>query len=174
MRYLQHPSPIGPLLLAGEDALSRISFPTGDRTVRPDPAWQHDPSAFTIARDALDAYFDGERNAFDHVPLELIGTEFQCLVWRALAHIPYGETTTYGALAAIIGRPKAVRAVGAANGANPLPLILPCHRVIGTNGTLTGFGGGLPLKERLLDLEGWRVGRPKPPRERSKSPLPLF
>lgn len=97
-------------------------------------------------------YLRGDRRFFD-LPLDLRGTPFQVSVWRAVGEIPYGDTTTYGLLAAGIGRPKATRAVGQAVGANPVPLIIPCHRVIGTSGSLTGFGGGLPLKERLLALE---------------------
>ncbi|MCX6093211.1 MAG: methylated-DNA--[protein]-cysteine S-methyltransferase [Candidatus Bipolaricaulota bacterium] len=97
-------------------------------------------------------YLRGDRRTFD-LPLDLRGTPFQESVWRAMAKIPYGDTTTYGALAAGIGRPQAARAVGQAVGANPVPIVVPCHRVVGTSGSLTGFGGGLPLKERLLALE---------------------
>jgi methylated-DNA-[protein]-cysteine S-methyltransferase len=100
------------------------------------------------------AYFAGELREFD-LPLELVGTDFQKRVWRHLATIPYGRTRTYAEIAAALGVPKAVRAVGAANGANPLPVVLPCHRVIGADGKLVGYGGGLPLKRRLLELEGW-------------------
>ena len=98
------------------------------------------------------AYLRGDRRTFD-LPLDLRGTPFQESVWRAVATIPYGDTTTYGALAAGIGRPQAARAVGQAVGANPVPIVIPCHRVVGTSGSLTGFGGGLPLKERFLALE---------------------
>lgn len=98
------------------------------------------------------AYLRGDRRSFD-LPIDLQGTPFQVSVWRAVAEIPYGDTTTYGALAATIGRPKATRAVGQAVGANPVPIVIPCHRVVGTSGSLTGFGGGLPLKERFLALE---------------------
>jgi len=98
------------------------------------------------------AYLRGELKDFT-IPIDLRGTDFQCDVWNAIAAIPYGETTTYGEIATSIGRPKATRAVGQATGANPVPLVIPCHRVIGTSGGLTGFGGGLPLKERLLGLE---------------------
>ena len=153
MRYRHHHTPIGPLLLAGQDSLARISFPTGDRTVKPADGWPRDEDAFAAAGVALDAYFAGEPEPFDGVNTELIGTPFQRDVWQALRTIPYGTTTSYGAIAAAIGRPTAVRAVGAANGANPLPIIYPCHRVIGADGKLTGFGGGLPLKVRLLQLE---------------------
>jgi len=100
----------------------------------------------------IHAYLRGELREFT-IPIDLRGTEFQCNVWNAIAAIPYGETTTYGEIAESIGRPKATRAVGQATGANPVPLVIPCHRVLGTSGGLTGFGGGLPLKERLLGLE---------------------
>ena len=100
----------------------------------------------------IHAYLRGELREFA-IPIDLRGTEFQCNVWNAIAAIPYGETTTYGEIAESIGRPKATRAVGQATGANPVPLVIPCHRVLGTSGGLTGFGGGLPLKERLLGLE---------------------
>lgn len=98
-------------------------------------------------------YLAGNRRSFD-LPLDQRGTEFQIEVWKAVYEIPWGQTTTYGEIARRIGRPDAVRAVGAANGANPLPIIVPCHRVIGADGSLTGFGGGLPLKRHLLTLEG--------------------
>lgn len=101
----------------------------------------------------VEEYLAGERHSFD-LPLDQRGTEFQKAVWQAVYEIPWGATTTYGEIARSIGRPDAVRAVGAANGANPLPIIVPCHRVIGADGSLTGFGGGLPLKRRLLTLEG--------------------
>lgn len=104
----------------------------------------------------LAEYFAGERQAFD-LPLGPLGTSFQQRVWRALTRIPYGETRSYGELARSIGRPAASRAVGAANGRNPIPIIVPCHRVIGANGDLTGYGGGLPIKRWLLDHErGWK------------------
>lgn len=106
----------------------------------------------------LGEYFGSGRRVFD-VPLVPAGTPFQQEVWRALTRIEFGATTSYGALAVGIGRPRAVRAVGAANGANPIPIIVPCHRVIGANGALTGFAGGLPLKEMLLGHEGHSVVR---------------
>jgi len=117
-------------------------------------AWP-DPEQDPLLREAagqLEAYFAGRLRDFD-LPLDLRGTTFQCAVWSALRTIPYGETWSYRDLAAHIGRPSAVRAVGAANGRNPIPIIVPCHRVIGSDGSLTGFGGGLPLKARLLALE---------------------
>jgi methylated-DNA-[protein]-cysteine S-methyltransferase len=101
----------------------------------------------------LQAYFSGKLRRFD-LPLDMQGTEFQLRVWRELEAIPFGETRSYSQIATAIGAPKAVRAVGAANGANPIPIVVPCHRVIGAAGTLVGYGGGLPLKKRLLELEG--------------------
>jgi O-6-methylguanine DNA methyltransferase len=98
-------------------------------------------------------YFEGRRRVFD-LPLELVGSDFQKDVWRAVARVPYGRTASYGQIAHLVGRPKASRAVGAANGANPLPIVIPCHRIVGRDGGLTGYGGGLPLKRRLLALEG--------------------
>lgn len=151
--YLLLDSPVGPLLLAGVGAqLSTIGFTTGPKAMAPDPAWQLDPNAFPEARSQLCAYFAGELRAFD-LKLAPKGTEFQLKVWRALSRIPYGETISYRELAHDIGQPKAVRAVGAANGRNPLPIVVPCHRVIGSNGKLTGFGGGLENKQTLLSLE---------------------
>lgn len=106
----------------------------------------------------LRAYFAGELRVFS-IPLDLAGTEFQLSVWHYLTKIPYGETRSYAQVAEAVGRPSAVRAVGAANGSNPVAIIVPCHRVIGSNGKLTGYGGGLPLKKRLLELEGaWTMG----------------
>lgn len=152
--YAWHDSPIGALLLAGDGTtLHRISFPAGSRRIAPDAAWRRDDAAFGSVRAALDAYFAGKAPAFD-MPLSLNGTAFQRRVWSALRDIPYGETISYGALAAAIGHPTGSRAVGAANGANPIPIIVPCHRVIGASGRLTGFGGGLPTKAFLLELEG--------------------
>jgi methylated-DNA-[protein]-cysteine S-methyltransferase len=110
------------------------------------------------AANQLQAYFAGTLRQFD-IPLDMLGTDFQKRVWRQLEEIPYGETRSYAQIAAAVGRPKAVRAVGAANGSNPVAIVVPCHRVIGANGKLTGYGGGLPLKKRLLELEGaWTIG----------------
>jgi methylated-DNA-[protein]-cysteine S-methyltransferase len=140
-------------LLAGDDdALCLVSFPEGSMRRDPDPDWIYNEKPFALARQQLTEYFAGERREFD-LPLKLSGTEFQMSVLHALQHIPYGETTSYAEIAERIGRPKAVRAVGAANGRNPLPIIVPCHRVIGSHGELTGFGGGLDTKEALLRLE---------------------
>lgn len=105
----------------------------------------------------LEAYYRGEQVSFSNIPLDLIGTPFQCKVWNELANIPYGEIRTYRDVATAINHPKAVRAVGAANGANPLPIILPCHRVIGSNSKLTGYRFGLQMKSELLSLEGIQV-----------------
>lgn len=104
-------------------------------------------------RSQLVEYLEGRRRAFD-LPLELHGSEFQKDVWRTVEQVPYGYTASYGEIASLVGRPKASRAVGAANGSNPIPIVIPCHRVIGSDGSLTGYGGGLPLKRRLLALEG--------------------
>lgn len=153
MYYCHLDSPIGELLLAGgADELSVIGFPQGSMRRDPEPDWIYSEQPFAEVRKQLSEYFAGTRQQFD-LPLKLAGTEFQISVLEALQTIPYGETTSYGAIAKQIGRPKAVRAVGAANGRNPLPIVVPCHRVIGSGGALTGFGGGLDTKEALLRLE---------------------
>ena len=156
MYYAWTESPVGRLLLAGTGALSLIAFSRGANSIAPKADWK--PSDAPFLREAaaqLDAYFRGARREFD-LDLKPTGTAFQLAVLNALATIPYGETRSYGEIASQIGRPKAVRAVGAANGRNPLPIVLPCHRVIGSDGSLTGFGGGLETKRYLLDLEGAR------------------
>ena|SRR6266705_1530266 len=151
--YSWFESPVGKLLLAGSrTGLKLVSFGSGNRARRVEPEWQVDNSAFVEVFDQLQSYFAGERQNFE-LDLVLQGTDFQKKVWTALRNIPYGETISYKELAEIVGSPKAVRAVGAANGANPIPIIIPCHRVIGHDGSLTGFGGGLPLKKQLLELE---------------------
>jgi len=153
MYYCYFDSPIGELLLAGDDdALSLVSFPEGSMRRDPEPDWIYNEKPFTAARQQLTESFAGARGEFA-LPLKLSGTEFQLSVLHALQQIPYGETTSYSDIAERIGRPKAVRAVGAANGRNPIPIIVPCHRVIGSHGDLTGFGGGLDTKEALLRLE---------------------
>jgi len=151
--YTTFESPVGPLLLAGEsNALRLVSFETSKHAALPRPELQQNAEAFAEVIRQLQAYFGGDLKEFD-LPLALEGTEFQLRVWKALRKIPYGETISYAQLAERIGNPKAVRAVGLANGSNPIPIIVPCHRVIGSDGSLTGFGGGLSAKKRLLELE---------------------
>ena len=155
LHHVFHPTPIGALLLvAGDDGLHRVQFPASKHGVDADPDWRTTPHpVLDAARTQLDAYFAGTRQVFD-LPLAPKGTLFQREVWATLAAIPFGTTWSYARLASTIGKPKAMRAVGAANGRNPLPIVLPCHRVIGANGALTGFGGGLPTKQFLLEHEG--------------------
>jgi len=151
--YAYVDTPIGRLLLAGDaESLHLLSFQSGSRVHHPRDTWRHEPNGFPKVRRQLDEYFEGKRTTFA-LPLHLGGTAFQNAVWTTLQSIPYGATTTYRELAVCIGRPAAIRAVGAANGANPIALIVPCHRVIGADGTLTGYGGGLPLKRKLLEHE---------------------
>ncbi|MGA8491984.1 MAG: methylated-DNA--[protein]-cysteine S-methyltransferase [Terriglobales bacterium] len=152
-RYTQIESPLGPLLLVADDAgLREILFVKGRHQAEPESSWIEDKAPFVETIRQLQAYFAGELENFI---LELApeGTPFQLEVWRRLCDIPYGETISYGELAGRIGNPKASRAVGLANGSNPIPIVIPCHRVIGSNGKLTGYGGGLPIKEKLLALE---------------------
>jgi len=150
-RYLN--TPIGDLLLAGDEkGLTQIGFPKGKMRRDPEANWIFNEKPFAEACRQLEEYFAGSRKEFD-LPLHLSGTDFQVEVLEELQKIPYGETTSYGDIAKRIGRPKAMRAVGAANGRNPIPIIIPCHRVIGSSGDLTGFGGGLDTKEALLRLE---------------------
>jgi methylated-DNA-[protein]-cysteine S-methyltransferase len=152
--YRVIPSPIGPLLLAGRDGvLGFLRFPRSGEAERPEADWQHDGGAFPEATSQLEAYFDRKLRTFD-LPLDPRGTPFQLSVWDALRRIPYGHTRTYGDLARSLERPTAFRAVGAANGRNPIPIIIPCHRAVGSDGSLTGFGGGLEVKQQLLVLEG--------------------
>jgi methylated-DNA-[protein]-cysteine S-methyltransferase len=149
--YLE--SPIGKLLLAGgANGLQQIIFSTDGRPAAPNPEWIEDSSALADAVRQLKAYFAGELENFD-LSLSPQGTSFQQRVWSELQKIPYGKTISYGELARRIGNPKASRAVGLANGSNPISIVIPCHRVIGSNGKLTGYGGGLPIKEKLLALE---------------------
>ena len=158
MYYCYLNTPIGDLLLAGdEESLSLIGFPEGSMRRDPEPDWIFKEAPFSEASKQLLEYFAGERQEFD-LPLQLSGTEFQLLVLEELKKIPYGETTSYGEIAKRIGKPKAMRAVGAANGRNPIPIIVPCHRVIGSTGDLTGFGGGLTTKQALLQLEAENSG----------------
>ncbi len=156
MKYTWMQSPIGDLLLAGEAKLSLVSFPEGNKKQEPKSGWVRDDSIFPEVQRQLAEYFAGSRTTFD-LELEVHGTIFQKSVLKALQTIPFGQTRTYKDIAEQVGSPKAVRAVGAANGSNPIPIIIPCHRVIGSNGKLTGFGGGLPTKQYLLDLEQGRT-----------------
>ena len=151
VRHIKHiPSPIGELCLYSDgEHLLRIGFP-GD--VDESGAEVDDPVLEACAQQ-LAEYFDGQRRAFD-LPLAPNGTEFQRRVWSSLGKIPWGETRSYRDIAQDIGKPAAVRAVGAANGRNPLPIVVPCHRVIGSDGSLTGFAGGIAAKKTLLALEG--------------------
>jgi methylated-DNA-[protein]-cysteine S-methyltransferase len=154
MYWYQTDSPVGPLLLAGTaDALTHVNFQATAPAPRPAADWRCDAAPFAAVLRQLEEYFAGTRHSFS-LPLAPRGTPFQLSVWRALQAIPYGETLSYGELARRIHLPGAARAVGLANGANPLPIIVPCHRVIGADGSLTGFGGGLPIKRALLSLEG--------------------
>jgi methylated-DNA-[protein]-cysteine S-methyltransferase len=149
MFYTRIDSPIGPLLLAGDDgALRQIRF----APAQPEAGWEQADEPFGSAAGQLEEYFAGQRREFD-LDLRMEGTPFQLRVWSLLREIPYGEVRSYGEIARLLGTPNASRAVGAANGANPIPIIVPCHRVIGANGSLTGFGGGIDVKRRLLDLE---------------------
>ena len=151
-RYRTIDSPIGLLTLAGDGPVL-TNLRMADQTYEPDRAdWELDDRAFPDAVEQLGAYFAGELHDFD-LRLDMHGTDFQKRVWNALRTIPYGETRSYGEIAQQIGAPTAFRAVGLANGHNPIAVIVPCHRVIGANGSLTGFGGGLERKSALLDLE---------------------
>ncbi|MBB6170002.1 methylated-DNA-[protein]-cysteine S-methyltransferase [Nocardiopsis mwathae] len=154
--YTTMASPVGEMLLTGDgEALTGVFMlpepECGPGRVEAD--WKHVPDGFRETRRQLAAYFAGELTAFD-LPLAPRGTEFQLRVWRELTTIPYGRTTSYGAIAAALGRPTASRAVGMANGRNPISIIVPCHRVVGADGSLTGYASGLPRKRHLLRLEG--------------------
>jgi methylated-DNA-[protein]-cysteine S-methyltransferase len=149
MRYTTIDSPIGELLLVGgERGLRRLWM----SPFRIQPSWTHDSGPFADVHHQLDQYFAGQRDEFD-VRLDLLGNSFELSVWDALLEIPYGVTASYGEIAKRIGAPSAARAVGMANGRNPVAVIVPCHRVIGANGSLTGYGGGLERKRFLLELE---------------------
>ena len=154
MNYTTIDSPVGELL-ACADAAGRITglhFHDGHRLPARDSSWVHDEDALAPLRRQLEEYFAGERREFE-LDLAPSGSPFQLSVWRELRAIPYGETASYGEIAAAVGQPGAARAVGGANNRNPIAIVIPCHRVIGANGTLTGYGGGLPRKQRLLALE---------------------
>jgi O-6-methylguanine DNA methyltransferase len=161
LHYSRMDSPAGPLILAASDrglvllAFDRDEFPprlAGSSKL----AWEESAPALSPYTRELDEYFRGERQTFSF-PLDLRGTPFQLSCWRALLDIPYGETRTYADIARAVGRPKGFRAVGLANNRNPIAIVVPCHRVIASDGTLCGYGGGLDLKRKLLELEG--VGR---------------
>jgi methylated-DNA-[protein]-cysteine S-methyltransferase len=145
-------SPVGVLTLAGDEALTRLWMHDQNHAPLDSGSWTTDATAFPDVVEQLGAYFAGDLVAFD-VTIRLEGTAFQRRVWDALRAIPYGETVSYGHVAAVVGQPAASRAVGVANGRNPIAIIVPCHRVIGANGSLTGYGGGLSRKQWLLDLE---------------------
>lgn len=154
MHYRYHDSPVGPLLLAAdENGLQLLLMELDSRPWRIGESWQPASRELDAVCRQLDEYFAGKRRRFE-VRLAPRGTAFQQAVWQALQAIPYGRTCSYSELAGVIGRPHAVRAVGTANGANPISIIVPCHRVIGRNGRLTGYAGGLPRKQQLLELEG--------------------
>ena len=151
--YTSMDSPIGELLLLGDDrALRGLYMQDGRKPVEIAPRWERSAAPFSGVQGQLREYFAGERVAFE-TPLAMEGTRFERRVWRALTDIPYGETVSYGEIARRIDQPSAARAVGLANGRNPIAVIVPCHRVIGANGTLTGYGGGLERKRLLLELE---------------------
>lgn len=158
MYYTYTDSPIGQLLLSGtDDALEGLYFSTGSKARGADPAWHRHDAPFARVKQQLAEYFEGKRKVFD-LPLKPSGTPFQLAVLDALCEIPYGETCSYRDIAERVGNPKAVRAVGTANGRNPIALIIPCHRVIGADGSLTGFGGGLETKQALLVHEAEHSG----------------
>jgi methylated-DNA-[protein]-cysteine S-methyltransferase len=151
--YTTTDSPIGELLLAGDGvALALLDMQQGRRAVSIDPRWERSEAPFADVLWQLEEYFTGRRQDFD-VALSLAGHPFEQRVWEALLDIPYGETASYGTIAKRIGEPTAARAVGLANARNPIAVIVPCHRVIGADGGLTGYGGGLECKRFLLDLE---------------------
>ena len=153
MKYTTMDSPLGELLLLGDHGvLHGLHMQAGRHPIRIQSSWVRDDEAFAEVREQLEEYFAGTRDRFD-VKMHMDGTAFQRTVWHELTQIPYGETISYGELAKRIGRPDRARAVGTANGQNPIAVIVPCHRVIGANGKLVGYGGGLDNKRRLLELE---------------------
>jgi len=156
MQYCYYESLVGQLLLTGRGCLETLNFPLGKTRREPESGWIEDPEPFSKIMAQLDAYFDGSLRSFDlalGIDFRVQGTLFQQKVWHQLLNIPYGETISYGELAIRIGNPNAFRAVGMANGKNPISIIIPCHRVIGKDGSLTGFGGGIDVKKQLLSLE---------------------
>ena len=170
--YTYIDTPVGKLMLAGCDdhGLRYIAFQCGKAAMAPKPDWKQSAAPFRVVERQLREYFEGKRTEFDLL-LHPKGTPFQKAVWKALMKIPYGETRSYGDVAKAVGRPTAVRAVGLANGRNPLPIVVPCHRVIGASGKLVGYGGGLPVKQALLDREREvsAARRTRPARPRSSS-----
>jgi len=157
MYFRYHPSPIGQLLLAGDEQGLHLLHMDSAHPWQLAESWQPAGAQLDTVARQLDEYFEGRRQRFE-LPLAPRGTEFQRAVWWALQQIPYGTTTSYAQLAQRVGRPKAIRAVGTANGANPVAVSVPCHRVIGSDGCLTGFSGGLERKQQLLQLEGaWLI-----------------
>lgn len=153
MLYSYMESPVGPLLLAGDgERLALVHFTSGPKARGPEPEWEGRDEAFDAPRRQLDEYFRGVRRDFD-LPLAPRVTPFQARVLAELRAIPYGETRSYKDIAVALGDVRAVRAVGSANGRNPLPIVIPCHRAVGSGGKLVGFGGGLETKRYLLDLE---------------------
>lgn len=157
MNYTKIESPLGPLLLAANDqGLRFVSFAARRRAIVPQPDWTQNETPFRETIRQLQAYFRGKLKEFD-LPLAMEGSAFQLRVWQRLRAIPFGKTISYGELAERIGQPKAARAVGLANGSNPIPIVVPCHRVIGSDGNLTGYGGGLSIKEKLLSFESGQL-----------------
>ena len=147
-------TPCGALCIAGTtQGLTHVEFQDGERPVRPQPDWREDQGVLDEAREQLQAYFEGRRQRFT-LPVAPEGTPFQQRVWQELQEIPWGTTTTYREIAERLGQPAAVRAVGHANGRNPIAIVIPCHRVVGANGRLTGYAGGIAVKRRLLQHEG--------------------
>lgn len=155
INYEIYPTAFGPVAIAAdEEGLVALQFHSDERPARVAPDWQRGATALTDrAARQMEEYFDGRRREFE-LPLNPRGTDFQRSVWKVLQQIPYGYTRSYSKQAESLGNPKAIRAVAAANGANPIAVIVPCHRVIGADGSLTGYAGGLDMKARLLTLEG--------------------
>ncbi len=152
--YSKFHTPVGPLAVAvTERGLARLEFDRGQIPARDNHTWIESEEKTSACRRQLEEYFSGARREFD-LPLDLRGTDFEKRCWQALLAIPYGETRSYGDIARAIGSPKAFRAVGLANHNNPIAIVVPCHRVLGSNGGLTGYGGGLEVKQKLLRLEG--------------------
>ena len=155
--YRTMPSPCGLVCLVGtEQGLIRVDFQQGERPVQPEPTWQEDIGLLERAQRQIEEYFQGQRQSFT-LPLAPPGTAFQQRVWQELQRIPYGTTRTYRELAQHLGMSRAARAVGHANGRNPLAIVIPCHRLIGSDGQLRGYAGGVAIKQRLLQHEGVRL-----------------